>query len=400
LDDNKKPGQRDISDLKARLGLKKTAAMPAVTPAGTPQQPQAPQGIPAPIPSAGSGPSAGPSSIPSPFGQPAPQPQAAPAPAPPPDPRRDPFAQQQAANLAAFYGVGQVLPGSAEGVSDAPLSKPKPWGRIGFVVGLCAIVFGVGNACGRIYGSRVEFNRTIDQAGQIREEVDKLSKQLNNIADTINASKATQQSQPDFDMSKKLGDLDLKKPDSQKIFHTNYMHLEDVAIERLFTYYDHTIKLYDLITLHAKKTENDKEAIENYMKNGAGKGDKNYGVTLDFTGAIPLAHFVEVGTPVCATPDKTDCNANELKGFKYRSDSGGSWADKPVKGKPGEIVVPMQKSPLFTSVAAGNPDILAYKDYLRRVIEIKGMAGGLVAEQKDVITDLKRAAERPKVFTF
>jgi len=64
------------------------------------------------------------------------------------------------------------------------------------------------------------------------------------------------------------------------------------------------------------------------------------------------------------------------------------------------IVVPMQKSPLFGSVAAGNPDILAFKDYLRRVIEIKSTAGTLVAEQKDVIADLKRASERPKVFTF
>ena len=137
MEDNKKPGQRDISDLKARLGLKKTSAMPAVTPAGIPQH-QAPN-IPAPIPSSGSGPSASNqgSSIPSPFGRPEPQaqPQAAPAPAPPPDPRRDPFAQQQAANLAAFYGVGQVLPGSGDSVSDAPLSKPKAWGSIVVVTG-------------------------------------------------------------------------------------------------------------------------------------------------------------------------------------------------------------------------------------------------------------------------
>ena len=402
MEDNKKPGQRDISDLKARLGLKKTSAMPAVTPAGIPQT-QAPN-IPAPIPSSGSGPSASNqgSSIPSPFGRPEPQaqPQAAPAPAPPPDPRRDPFAQQQAANLAAFYGVGQVLPGSGDSVSDAPLSKPKAWGSIVVVTGLCLVVFGVGNACGRVTTARVEFNRTIENSGQIREEVDKISKQLNGVADTINVSKLTQQGQPDFEMTKKLGDLDLKKPDTQKIFHTNYFHLEDVAVERLFTYYDHVIALYDLITLHAKKTDNDKDAIESFMKNGAGKGDKNYGVTLDFTGAIPLAHFVEVGTPVCNDPAKTDCNANELKGFKFRSDSGGAWAEKPVKGKPTEIVVPMQKSPLFGSVAAGNPDILAFKDYLRRVIDIKSRAGALVAEQKDVIADLKRASERPKVFTF
>jgi hypothetical protein len=395
LDDTKKPGPRDISDLKARLGLKKqTGVMPAVVPNTTPAQGQpaatGPGSVPAPIPSPTS------RAVPAPFGTPEPPA----APAAPPDPRRDPFAQQQAANLAAFYGVGQVLPGSSEGVSDAPISKPKPWGQIGVFVIAGGLLFGVGNACGRIYSSRVEFNQTIDQAGRIREEVDSLAKQLNKIADVINASKETQKGNVDFEMTQALGALELKKPDTQKIFHTNYMHFEDPAIERLFTYYDHTIQLYDQITLHAKKTDADKDAINNYVKNGAGKGDKNYGVTLDLTGAIPLAHFVELGSPVCPQPDQTDCPPAQLKGFKYRMDSGGAWGDKPIKGKPGDTVTPIQPSALFKSVAAGNPDILAYKDYIRRIVSIKGLAGSLVAEQKDVLGDLKKSAERPKVFTF
>lgn len=397
MDENKKPGQRDISDLKARLGLKKTGTMAAVSPTGLPGQPAAPGSAPAPIPPPVAGiPAPMGNTVPSPFGQPA-----APAqPAAPPDPRRDPFAQAQAANLAAFYGIGQVLPGSTEGVQGGPISKPKPWGTIGAVVGLSVIVFGVGNACGRIYGSRVEFNRTIDQAVEIRNEVDRLSKQLSSIADIINASKETAKGNPDFEMTKKLAELDLKKPDTQKIFHTNYYHFEDVAIERLFNYYDHTIKLYEEITLHAKKTEGDKDAIDNYAKNAAGKSDKNYGVTFDFSGPIPLAHFVEMGPPVCQTPDKVDCPTSELKGFKYRTKSGEGWSEKPVKGKPAETVVPIQANELFKSVAAGNPDLLAFKDYIRRVVSIKTLAGTLVAEQKDVIADLKRTTDRPKVFTF
>ena len=397
MDDNKKPGQRDISDLKARLGLKKTAAMPAVTPAGTP-----PGGapVPAPLPSQSAPqPSSG-QGLPSPFGQPAPQPAPAPAPAAPPDPRRDPFAQQQAANLAAFYGVGQVLPGSADLGDSKPLEKPKPWGTIAVFLIAGAAMFGVGSACGAVYKQRAEFNNTIDHATQIRDEVDKLSKQLNSIADTLNASKLTAKGDVDFDMSKKLGDLDLKKPDQQKIFHTNYYNLEDIVIERLFTYYDHTIRLYDELTVHAKKTDADKESIESYQKNGAGKGDKTYGVTIDASQALAVGHFVEVGTPVCNTEGKTDCPASELKGFKYRTDSGAPWGERPVKGKMGEIVVPLQPTPLFKSVAAGNPDILAYKDYLRRIVSIKQLAQGLIAEQKEVLADLKRAADRPKVFTF
>jgi hypothetical protein len=400
LDDNKKPGQRDISDLKARLGLKKTAAMPTVTP-GTPT-PTPAQGQPA---AAGPTPPFGqpratptPQAIPSPFGQPA---QPAPAPQAPPDPRRDPFAQQQAANLAAFYGIGQQLPGDASAMDAQPLSKPKAWGQI-LTLGAAALVaLIVGNTFGRISAARVDFNHTIDSAGQIREEVDKLTKQLNTVADTLNASAPTKQMQPDFDMSKKLGELDLKKPDQQKLFHTNYYHFEDIAIDRLFNYYNATIKLYDAITVHAKKTDNDRAAIEAGAKaSGSAKAEKNYGVILNLEGGLTIGQFAEVGSPVCTQPDKTDCGANDLKGFKYRTDSAQSWGERPVKGGPTAIIVPIKKTPLFNEVAAGNPDVLAFRAYLQRVVEIKTLAGELTAMQKEVGGDLKKMAEKPKVFTF
>jgi hypothetical protein len=61
------------------------------------------------------------------------------------------------------------------------------------------------------------------------------------------------------------------------------------------------------------------------IKNGAAKGEQNYGVTLDTSGAIPLAHVVEIGSPVCPHEGETDCNANDLKGFKFRTETGGQW---------------------------------------------------------------------------
>jgi hypothetical protein len=397
LDENKKPGARDISDLKARLGLKKTGVMPTAAPQGpaatTPQGQPAAGGLPTPVapqPAAGAR-----APIPSPFGQPEP---AAPAPAAPPDPRRDPFAQAQAANLAAFYGVGQVLPGSAEGVAAEPLSQPKPWGRIGFVVGLSVVVFGLGNACGRIYNSRVEFNRSIDDSAKIRVEVDKLNKNLNNIVDTLRESKPVNGF--DIPLAERLGSLDLTKPDTQKIFHTNYYHLEDVAIERLFQYYNDTIILYDLIQQHAKRTDADKDAITKYAANAAAKGaEKNYGIILDMSKQFPIAHLAELGQIVCPKEGETNCAPAEAK-FKYRTDSGGAWGERPVKGKPDQTVTPIEKTPLFGSVMAGNPDLLAAKDYVRRMAAIAGLSQKLAAAQKDVIGDLKRSTDRPKVFVF
>lgn len=398
MDENKKPGPRDISDLKARLGLKKTGVMPAAAPnttppAGQPSVSQPPPSYAAPAPAQPSGP-------PPPFGRSEPPP---PQPAPPPDPRRDPFAsaqqQQAAANLAAFYGIGQSLPGSADAVDAHPISKPKPWGRIGLLVVICGVVFGVGDACGRIQRDRIEWNITTDQAGQIEKEVEGLQKQLITLVDTMNSTPAGRKGDVDIDLTAKLGALDLKKPDTVKIFHTNYASLEPIIVERLMQYYDNTIKLYDLVTAHAKKTENDKDALIRMAKEGA-KADKNYGVIVEPQGGLMLAKFVEVGAPVCNDPAKTDCNANELKGFQYRLDSGSGWGTRPVKGKPEMIVMPLQQTPLFKAVAAGNPDFLAVKDYSRRMAEIRLLSAQLMNEQKEVLADLKRAAERPKMLAF
>ncbi|HXU67684.1 MAG TPA: hypothetical protein VN947_00070 [Polyangia bacterium] len=403
LDENKKPGPRDISDLKARLGLKKTAAMPAAAPAPTPahgqpatqQQPvPPPSGYGAPAPQQPSGP-------PPPFGRreepPPPQP-AAPA-----DPRRDPFAsaqqQQAAANLAAFYGLGQALPGSADSVSGDSISKPKLSGRLVIFLISLAVIFGVGNACGRIQRDRIEYNTTTDQAGQIREEVEKMSKTLSSIVDALNSTPAGRKGDVDIDLSAKLGAMDLKKPDTVRIFHTNYNSLEPVIVERLMQYYDGTIKLYDEIQVHAKKTDNDKDALTRMAQAGA-KSDKNYGVIVQPQGGLMIAQFVEVGQPVCQQEGKTDCNANELKGFQYRMDSGSGWGTRPVKGKPEAIVMPLQQTPLFKAVAAGNPDFLAVKDYARRMAEIKTQAAMLMNQQKDVLSDLKKSSERPKLFAF
>ncbi len=384
MDENKKPGARDISDLKARLGLKKTGTMAAVPGADAGPGAAPPPGGAAPIPA----PFGQPAAPPSPFAQPA-------APAAPPDPRRDPFAQQQAANLAAFYGIGQALPGSDDGTSAAPMEKKKPWGMLAGV-GLGALgIFIVGSFWGGISKTRVEFNETSDHAVLIRNEVDKLQKSLDKILAEVRKSGG----KLDVSEAQRLGELELKKPSQVVLFHTNYVHLEGMGMERLFSYYNDTIKLYDDITAHTKKTKADAEAIQRVI-DSATKNTKNYGVVINATGAVPLASFAEVGAPVCPTPGQVDCKADELKGFKYRLEAGQAWSEKPLKGKLGETITPLQRTPLFDSVVVGSADAVALEAYKRRQATILELVGNLEKTQKELAVDLKRTAERPKVFTF
>ncbi|MEO6952228.1 MAG: hypothetical protein ABI321_10465 [Polyangia bacterium] len=385
--DDKKPGSRDISDLKARLGLKKTGTMQTVTPGGEPTAPPPSSfGGSSPAPQA-------PSAIPSPFGQPAPVAVAPAAPAPPPDPRRDPFASAQAANLAAFYGMGQALPGSAEGVGE-PMDKPKPWGRIaGYVVAGVAVFLG-GTVWGGISSSRRDFNETTDQAIVIRNEVEKQQKVLESIIAAL--SKKTQGG-VDLDQATQMATVAQKKPDTKAIFHANYQHLETLEIDRLFSYYSNTNKLYDLIEAHAKKTLADKDAIQKYLDKA--KSDKNYAVILDTSGPIQLAKFVEVGGPVCPTPGDTSCSPDVLK-FSYRMEAGAQLSTRPVKGKPGETIIPLQQTPLFKTVASGSTDALAAEAYGRRRSEIVEIVAELEKTSKELLPELKKTAERPHVFTF
>lgn len=393
MEDNKKSGKgRDLGDLKARLGLKKTGTMPAVTPpadgdatgqtsAPANSQTGAPSILPPPI--AGVGPQ--------------PQPQAQPEPA---DPRRDPFTAQQqaqAAQLAAFYGLGQALPGSAEGVGDQGFNKPKTLSKAAPFLAVSGIAIVIGLAFGRLTAGRAEYNITIDHAAKIRDEVAKMAKNLDEVTQVLNASKDTLKGGIDVELTSKLAALDLKKPDTNKIFKTNYAHLDDIVIDRLMNYYNDTNLLYSELEVHIKKSEADKDAIASFVKNGAGKSDKNFGVVMDVSGAIPIAQMVEVGSPVCNKQGVTDCPPAELKGFKYRTDAGGAWGEKPLRGKPGETLTPLNQTPFFKSIASGSTDVLAAKDYTRRVASIQARIIKLNAAQKDVMADLKKAADKPKL---
>lgn len=402
MDDNKKPGQRDISDLKARLGLKKTAAMPAVAPNTTPAQGQA---VPAPAPNVGSGPTAAPQ-VPSPFGQPAQPSHAAPpspwgqpaqpAPQPPPDPRRDPFAQQQAANLAAFYGINQQLPGSSDS-APIPVGKPRPWGPIIGLGGAAFIAFLLGMFWGGTQKSRVEYNESTEHAKAIRDQVTAMQKTLEGIV--LELRKNTVNGKIDLGQADRLaGALPSKRPDDNLLFRTDYSNLEGLGIQRLFTYYNDTIKLYEAIEQHARKTGADRDTLQKIIDAAARTADKNYGFVVDASSQIPLALFVEVGAPLCPKEGQVDCSPAELKGFQYRLEAGQAWSSKPIKGKPAEVIYPLKKSPLFTSVAVGS--ITPLEDYNRRFKNIVTIAADLEKTQKELLPDIKKTAERPTLFTF
>ncbi len=383
-----KKGSRDISDLKARLGLKKGGAAAPAPAGGAPE-------------AAASSPAA--RSVPAPPGFP----EAAPSPAPAEpesatpavDARRDPFAAAAAQN--PYYAYNMPLPGTDDGVPAQPLSKPKAWGSIAGIGASALVALGAGFMSGRSCDARTTYNKTITDAASLNTEVDKMAKTLQKINDRIAQSPGAMKPAPDPDpkLSEDLGTLSLKEPDNKSVFHTNYFRMEDLAVDRLLNYYNDTITLYKLIREDSKKTEGDKEAIEKFVKDAAAKSERNYGVIFDMSGAVPVANMVEMGSIVCPKEGETNCPPADMK-FKYRVQSGGEWSVRPVKGTPDKTVTPIFRTPLFTSVASGSPEIVAASAAARRLYEIRNLGLKLAADQKTLKTDLQRQSDKAQLFTF
>ncbi len=389
MDENKKPGQRDISDLKARLGLKKGAAAPAggapSVGSGTGPQPIAPS-------SGGTGPH---ETVSAPFASgAAAQPTAN-------DPRRDPFGQQQAANLAAFYGINQAMPGTADAASDTNLSQNKGGTRALIIVGAAVLGLIIGQSFGRIFSERLEFNASIDQAEKLNTEVQRIEKHVSEIIAAVTTSTQKSHGGVDTDLAATLGGLVPKdKPDTLLLFHSNYAHMDPVAVDRLFTYFNDATVLFREIESHKNATLADKETINSAAKSIEEKNKKKYAIILDLSKPVGLSQLVELGDVVCNTPGQKDCNAAELKGFQYRVASSGNWSERPAKGKPEQVVYPLQPTPFFESILSGNPDVLVLRDYGRRMQSIGKLASEIDAVQKQVVADMKKSAERPRLFAF
>ncbi len=412
--DNTKQGPKDITDLKARLGLKKQGGGPAgpggpAVPgpaAGAPFAPApipGPQGVAAPRPGqaapspfAGAGPAAGqnPAFVPPPPGF-APPPEAAPA---QPDPRRDPYAAQQAAvaaNLASFYGAG-ALPGSADEVKGEPIKKAKPWGIIGGGVALALAMLGVGYSIGNIAERRQDLTIATEHAVQIRDEVTKMTGQVDKIAEALKGVKLSDTAPPDFAAIDKLADVDFKEPDMPtKLFHTNYFSFEPSLVQQLFTYYNDTLILSKQLQEHTARTKNDRESIEKFIKSNGSKETQQRGPTgviLDYSQKLPVAQLVELGGVECPDKNVTNCQPEEAK-LKFRTALGGVFQARPLKGLPKDIVLPIQPTELQKQVASGDPGLLAFRDYVRRAANMYQQITKLKEEQKALIAGLKKRVE-------
>jgi hypothetical protein len=395
VEQNRKPGApptKDISDLKARLGLKRPEAGPGAAPGPTPAAAARPvnPGFPQ---------AARPGGAPAPGAAPyAAAPQAAPA-APPA--ALDPYAgmrPQQGVFDLRTIDDGAPVQNVRSGRGKAAIA-----GMI--VVGLAA--FALGGGLGMASVGRANMNTANHAAKSVKGEVDSMQKTLTKIGTAVAMSAqrlAKDKKDPlayDPALIAELSNIKLDpRPDTSKIFRVDYYRLPDSDVDRLFNYYYDSIALYNEVERHIKKTQADAESLKSYAEKSAAATSKNYGIVFDTSGKIIVGNLVEIGEQVCKNGGK-DCGANDFVGFKVRSNTGAPFVDRKSGGKlEANNVVPLKPTPLMDAVMSGSTDQVRQEAYKQRTASIRSLVSRITTAQKELIDGLAKDAARPDVFVL
>jgi hypothetical protein len=393
VSEQKKP--KDISDLKARLGLKSGAgAAPGApgAPGGAVPPPVAPSGVSAgsvlpPPPKPGGIPGlTGPGSVlpPPPFGQ-------QPAPAGP-DYSRDPFAM-----VAPSQGPREVrLVIDEKPVSDAEIGRGRGLGRVLAVVAALAAL-GLGYAMGSTMLERVIRNRSINDGREIKTVVEGSAKALASAQARVQqaVALANTKKQADFETAQYLRAL--KKPiDANAFSRRNYIGFAAGTVDNLFDYYNGMNRLWDLFAVHAARTLADRADLTKAPELATALATTDYGIVLNMTDGLFLGNIVILGDP------KMD--GENLAGYQVRDRMGRAPVDKIIyRGAEltsenfSEVVIPINPQSKAGLLAE---NLSPFRDYLLRLNAINALMTENQQRQTQLLTGLSEIANLETVFAM
>jgi hypothetical protein len=278
------------------------------------------------------------------------------------------------------------------------------------VVGL--IFAGVGGVLGVGFGigmsGRRAFNETNRAAKRVQGEVEEMHKTARKIAEAVaHSQQRLAQAKVDrlsYDpaLLEELAKIDLDpRPDTSKIFKVDYYRLPDLAVDNLMNYYYDTITLYGEVERHLKRTRADKTQLETFAANKQGT-KANYGVVFSGGGKqVVLANLVEMGAQLCRGKEGvTDCPIDQLE-FQIRAGAGAPWNSRKVGTKPaGDIVAPIDHTPLLEAAMSGSPDQVRMEQYRTRYGNIQILLARMAQEEKQLLEAVGTAAARPDLFSL
>jgi hypothetical protein len=383
----KKSGAANISDLKARLGLKKggPAGQGAVTPPG---------GIVPPPGVAGKGSI----SVPVPPGARAPQPKL-------PDASEDPFgamnamaAQQRAVAAPEIVIINDGKPVENVGNQSSLI-------RFGIPAGIAVVGLLAGWLFGQMSATSSITEAALADGVAVGEDMKRLRKDsLENIQNALlksqeKASGGLPFPVNDEDLTKVLADKKIWPTIFAETYTKKYYELDKELVGSIMLFYADVESLRKQIEAHVKATENDSKALKDAKTRiEAAKPDESvnryldfyrYGVIIDVPtkaeaeqGKMFGARLVEIGPPVCDGKISTEpkCPSGPPQGFGVRDQTTTSpgWGPMAIAfpegaNVPGAKLLPLLPNEVFEGLYKGTEPTVSEAAYLRRVTQLNDL---------------------------
>ena len=342
-----------------------------------------------------------------------PLPGSAPA-AAPADPRRDPFAPSAQAAPAPAAAAPR-----AQALVDAGPQVELPAERKNlmplFIGGAIVLLFGtgVGYLVRGITHARGVFNQTIADAKRIEGEVKKLAEVEAKVVTAIKSSTTRNKGSVTYDEQLikdlksvvdggKAEPLDVQKTQRAALFRTNYARMDDGLIDKLFNYYNDSLRLFTTMRDFVRHAERRKDEVQSFLKQHDAAAGR-YAVLASDKGRFYEGRLVEVGLPMCGETPATDasCTSSKVTGFQIRAIGSSNWTTHDAR--PGDnsrysgLVVPIRPDRSWNAIATAKPGLHAYERYLFHYRGMVRIAALLKQTRKPLLEALRKQSGRTKL---
>ena len=398
---SKRPGAKDISELKARLGLKKSG----------PATPGKGGGVITPPP--GSRMAGG--AIPAPPG-------AGPPPRPAiPNAKEDPFG---AMNAMAAQGAVSAQPQIVVVHDGSPVERVEhrshavKFGLLAAAI-LAPLVLGV--VVGVLSSKAKAYNRTIDDAAAVRDDTRKLGEGLINIQTTLQTGRERSRGAQSFvlgdtKLTAELAALPALAPNIELVFSSHLYELDYDLVAGLLSFYVEALELNDLVKEHVAASKDAEKVFKEGQANMDSFDPRSYAGMIDVpsaedaqSGKPAMLKIVQLGSPVCegqTKPSDAGCGGAKVTGFRYRVDELGPWGLKKLAASsggnfdPDGLVRLDLSSKVLQQLAKGGKATVAEAGYMTRITAIQDRVVKLIDNQGKLEKRLNSHANKGKNFTF
>lgn len=393
MSNQKRPGVRDISDLKARLGLKKKGGAPKRGAAAVP-----PPGVGG--------------AVPAPPGAEPPKPQ----------PSADPFGAMNAAAAQAAVQRAPEIVIVNDGKPVEQVNKKVKYIGYAKLAGVVLVPLIVGITVGQISRAAKTYNKTLADARKIAANVKEIRKGLSGLRNALLTGKeGGRYKVNDAKLTKALKDLKLVPPDINVAYGSYMYELPETTVAQVLEFYADTAKLYELVRAHVKATKNDAKSLIAVTEGRKAAIPENkltpyrYGILLEVpkgkaaeAGKPPNAQLVELAAPICQGADKPSTTGEcpgPPRGFRYRTGATGKWGAKELaapseQNLPAGKLIPLWPTGAMDGLVTGGKGSVAEMYYFRRVNELEEMVQRLIELGARVEDKLNAKGGEGDKFTF